>query len=868
MPPRKKKPTDPNVAQLDLLDVRDQLKTAPCVPAIRTAVEAWRRGGYAGITDVTRDLIQHWFSTDHRLPDGRRFKYHDGQQDAVETMIYLYEVQGIRTRAVLLETYARPVKGQEMRLPPYDEFARFAVKMATGSGKTKVMALAVAWHYLNAVRYPHDPRWARTFLLLAPNIIVLERLLTDFAGNATFRHDPILPMEYRWLWDDFRAYMRGDSEAGGSEGGLYLTNIQQLYERPPAASAVPGPLAALLGAVPPILGASAGGGADDFLSRIAARPGPVLVLNDEAHHTHEEDSEWNQTIRRLHKRCPVALQLDVSATPRFNSGALFPWTTSDYPLRQAINDRLVKRPIKGLSRVEEVNSDIASVRYEGFLVAGVERWREYREQLRPLGKKPVLFVMMNSTKEADDVAHWLQTKYPAEFAGDGALTIHTDRSGEVSTKDLDEARKAARDIDDDKSPVNAVVSVMMLREGWDVQNVTVVVGLRPYTSKANILPEQAIGRGLRLMFRNLTQSGFTERVDIIGNRKFLEFIDDLEKSEGLKFGTFEVGKDKLRIVTIEPVPAKVALDISLPDLTPLLVRKKTLRDEIDALDVNMFPLSSLRVKSKPNQPNQSFKYEATDVVTKEKLFEREYELSPPATAEEVIGYYAKRIAENLKLPSQFPALVPKIRQYLTERLFRERVDLTDPNVIRALSTSQVNWVVTETFEKVLRPLLLESKEPELLHQGRPLLGTAPFPTSRQLLESARTIFNYVVCDNDFEEAFARFLDQAPDVAAFAKLPENFGFSIAYTDTRSSLRHYYPDFVVRQPDGTHWLVETKGREDVDVARKDEAARAWCERATALTGVAWRYQKVMQTTFEQMQPDDLEDLTTEVPNLFAL
>jgi len=282
----------------------------------------------------------------------------------------------------------------------------------------------------------------------------------------------------------------------------------------------------------------------------------------------------------------------------------------------------------------------------------------------------------------------------------------------------------------------------------------------------------------------------------------------------------------------------------------------------------MFPLSSLRVKSKPNQPNQSFKYEATDVVTKEKLFEREYELSPPATAEEVIGYYAKRIAENLKLPSQFPALVPKIRQYLTERLFRERVDLTDPNVIRALSTSQVNWVVTETFEKVLRPLLLESKEPELLHQGRPLLGTAPFPTSRQLLESARTIFNYVVCDNDFEEAFARFLDQAPDVAAFAKLPENFGFSIAYTDTRSSLRHYYPDFVVRQPDGTHWLVETKGREDVDVARKDEAARAWCERATALTGVAWRYQKVMQTTFEQMQPDDLEDLTTEVPNLFAL
>ena len=871
MPPRKKKSADPNVAQLDLLDVRDQLKTAPCVPAIRTAVETWRRNGYPDITDVTNDLLRHWFGTDHRLANGRRFQYHKGQQEAVETMIYLYEVAGIRKRATLLETYARPVKGQKMRLPPYDDFGRYAIKMATGSGKTKVMALAVAWHYLNAVRYPNDPRWAKTFLLLAPNVIVLERLRTDFAGNYTFLNDPVLPMDYRWLWDEFRGFMRGDSEAGGSDGGLYLTNIQQLYERPAVPSVLPSPLAALLGAMPPpSLGASASG-PDDFLSRIEAREGSVLVLNDEAHHTHNEDSEWNRTIRRLHARCPVALQLDVSATPRFDDGSLFSWTTSDYPLRQAIIDRLVKRPIKGVSKIAEFPSDIASVRYEGFLVAGVARWREYREQLNPLGKKPVLFIMMNNTKEADDVAHWLQTKYPSEFSGDKTLTIHTKQAGnekgEIVEKDLDSARKAAREIDDDKSPVNAVVSVLMLREGWDVQNVTVVVGLRPYNAAANILPEQAIGRGLRLMFRHLTQDGFTERVDIIGNKKFLEFIDDLEKSEGLKFETFEIGKDKLRIVTVEPVLEKAAMDIGLPDLTPLLVRKKSLRDEIEALDVSKFPLSSLRVKSKPGQDNQKFTYEATDVVTKEKLFEREYELSPPATAEEVIGYYAKRIAENLKLPSQFPTLVPKIRQFLAERLFRATVDLTDPSVIRALSTPQVNWVVTETFEKVLRPLVVEAKEPELLHRARPLSSTQPFPTSRQLFESARTIFNYVVCDNDFEEAFAKFLDQVPDVAAFAKLPENFGFSVAYTDTRTNLRHYYPDFVVRQPDGTHWLVETKGREDVDVARKDEAARAWCQRATELTEVSWQYLKVMQTEFERMRPDDFEDLLSGSPDLFS-
>ena len=185
------------------------------------------------------------------------------------------------------------------------------------------------------------------------------------------------------------------------------------------------------------------------------------------------------------------------------------------------------------------------MRYQGYLTAAVERWREYRDQLAPLKRKPVLFIMMNDTDEADDVAAWLREKYPAEFGAEKTQVIHTDKSGEVSKKELDEARKAVREVDSPDSPINAIVCVLMLREGWDVKNVTVVVGLRPYTAKANILPEQAIGRGLRLMFRDLTVD-FTERVDIIGNQKFLDFVDDLEKLEDLKLDTFEVGKDKLR----------------------------------------------------------------------------------------------------------------------------------------------------------------------------------------------------------------------------------------------------------------------------------------------------------------------------------
>ena len=155
--------------------------------------------------------------------------------------------------------------------------------------------------------------------------------------------------------------------------------------------------------------------------------------------------------------------------------------------------------------------------------------------------------MMNDTAEADDVGDWLQKKYPAEFGGDRLLIIHTDRSGEVSKKDLDAARTVARDVDDGNSPVNCIVSVVMLREGWDVQSVTVIVGLRPYTAKANILPEQTVGRGLRLMFRD-DRNGYVERVDVIGNRQFIEFVEQLEREEDLQLDTFEIGKDKVVIV--------------------------------------------------------------------------------------------------------------------------------------------------------------------------------------------------------------------------------------------------------------------------------------------------------------------------------
>ena len=154
----------------------------------------------------------------------------------------------------------------------------------------------------------------------------------------------------------------------------------------------------------------------------------------------------------------------------------------------------------------------------------------------------------------------------------------------------------------------------------DVQNVTVVVGLRPYAARANILPEQTVGRGLRLMFRDLP-SAYTERVDIIGNKKFLEFVDDLEKLEDLQLDTFEIGKDKLKILSIMPMPEKAAYNLALPRLTPILVRKKTLAEEIEALDISRFRFSPDPLPRKPTDADiKKFQYEAYDIITREKLF--------------------------------------------------------------------------------------------------------------------------------------------------------------------------------------------------------------------------------------------------------
>ena len=273
-----------------------------------------------GLSKHHRDfelLLTYWFKTDHRLPDGHRFRYHYFQQEAIETLIYLYEAVKVRSHKALLEGYAPPVAG--IRLLRHDDFARYAVKMATGSGKTKVMSLVIAWQYLNATAEGLAD-YAKTFLILAPNVIVFERLRSDFAGARVFRRTRSSHQTLR------SSGMSSPTFAETPNGPtqrvrIYLTNIQQLYTGTSAgdSSDEPDEMSLVLGNKPVF-----GDESDRFRERIAARGSPCLVINDEGHHTHDEDNEWNAVIREVHSQpgADIRAQIDFSATPRYPDG----WT--------------------------------------------------------------------------------------------------------------------------------------------------------------------------------------------------------------------------------------------------------------------------------------------------------------------------------------------------------------------------------------------------------------------------------------------------------------------------------------------------------------------------------------------------------------
>jgi len=321
-----------------------------------------------------------------------------------------------------------------------------------------------------------------------------------------------------------RLHLQDEVKVTHPTGNIFLTNVHRVYTGEDIAASPDDDdtMDYFLGKRP--VGATTDSKVD--LGMIVRDIDELMVLNDEAHHIHDPRLAWFKSIQDIHNRLllkgrELSLQIDVTATPKHNNGAIFVQTVCDYPLVEAIRQNVVKHPVlpdaASRAKLTERQSAKYTEKYADYLDLGVIEWRKAYDEHQKLGKKAVLFVMTDDTRNCDDVKEYLEGTYP-DLKG-AVLIIHTKNNGEISEaasgknkEELEKLREQANNIDDAGSPYKAIVSVLMLKEGWDVRNVTTIVGLRAYTSAANILPEQTLGRGLRKMY----PGGLEEYVSVVG----------------------------------------------------------------------------------------------------------------------------------------------------------------------------------------------------------------------------------------------------------------------------------------------------------------------------------------------------------------
>lgn len=815
---------------------------APLVAGIRSQVDAWRRSRYPGASETSRRLLEHWFLDEHQTPDGAPFQYYFAQREAVETIIYLYEVARSRTLADMVTRFATtpvPVHGQS--------YPRYVIKAATGSGKTKVMSLLLAWAYFHHVREA-DSDLPPNSLVVAPNLIVYERLRADFENGRIFSEDPVVPPEWSSEFD-LTVCLRDEPVPASAPGVLALANIQALYERqvPPPRN----PVDKVLGPRPPASLAQS-----DPLLRQVARRGRLIVVNDEAHHLHDAVRRdtgdaltvW-QTLHQLHALTHqgITAQLDFSATPRNQQGQLFPEIVVDYPLAPAIEDGIVKRPVIGeLSGQLEAVSDDASVRYRQRIGAGVAKWREFRDVLTRAGRKPLLFVMAENTVAADQIAAYLETF--SDLTGK-VLTIHVNMAGpnkgEVSSADLEQARRWAREVDSDDNPYSAIVSVLMLREGWDVRNVSVIVPLRPYSAKAQILPEQTLGRGLRRM--TPPGSGVDEQLIVIEHEAFRQLWDDALDADNLDVDRRGIEDVHPEATVIAVEGERLTYDIEIPQLTRVITR-------------NAAPLAGLRPADVPERRlplaeelrSETVDYTGRDLLSGQVVERAQYPLPVADQPNPVLAWFANELARETRLVGQFAVLVPLVKGYIENRVFGGPVNIADPLVLQALREPAARETILGALRQAVDERTLVSATATT--EPKPLLlsRTRPFLWSRETANVAKSVFSAQPCDSGLEVQFCGFLDRCSDVAAFAKLAREVRFSLEYRAEGGRLAYYYPDFAVRLTSGDCLVVETKGLTDLDVPHKDERAHRWAVDATVASGVRWSYLRVDEELFTRHVP----------------
>jgi type III restriction enzyme len=864
---------------------------------LRRYVTEWRETDYAGASDTTRELLHHWFGRDHAIKNNEGevvpFKYYFCQREAIETFIYLRELRGLDTLSGIVSEFG----GENSEIaalgidPQEDQWAKYAFKVATGAGKTKIMSLAVVWSYFHSLRESYSPM-TRHFVVIAPNITVFERLKEDFGDGIIFDKDPLIPIAWRGDWN--LSVVLQDGATGAATGGtLYLTNIHRLYDTNRRKWKKDSETYDWMG--PSVSKTKALDTGAELRERITSHK-RVMVINDEAHHVWDPDSAWNEAITYLNDTIRkrggdgICSHLDFSATPKDNKGNIFKHVICDAPLGEAVDAGIVKSPIIGRGEnLIEQTSDDASIKYQQHLMIGYSRWLRSKEEWEKSGKKALLFVMTEDTEDASQIANKLNTDPIYKELNGKTINLHTNLKGalkkrgkgenvyyefvenekEISDEDLKELRKLSRELDSNKSPYLCIVSVLMLREGWDVRNVTTIVPLRPYSSKANILPEQTLGRGLRRM----TPPGqAAEVVTVVEHKAFVSLYKNQLSQEGLPIEVVDIDKVPRTTVTIYPDQTKDLknLDILIPPLSAGYKRFPTLGeltiDDVKKTFSRFSPLPLGEVRK------TEIDYEGRHLFTNEIVERMKVQLPLLQSGIGAVSFYREELERQTSLRGTHQILASLLQTFLEEILFEQKVSIYDEKLISRLSDADVREHIRATFVPLIQSKTTFIEERIQQADAVSVCAWKPFQVTHSenhpTLPAENTLFNLVPCNREFEVAMVTFLNRAPDVQAFCKNAGPQSLRIDYLSGSGRLAFYTPDFMVKKKDGNYVLLETKGREDLDVPLKATAAVSWCKAASSKK-VKWQFLYVPQAIFGGITSNKIDDLVrTCAPSLEEL
>lgn len=915
---------------------------------------AWDSGEFLDkTTAVTQDLLKFWFTEPHI--ENRYINFHSGQRQAILNTIYLHEILGTKSVKDIYENIEFELLPEidiaELKKPKY-EIPKYAIKMATGTGKTWVMHALLAWQYLNAkYETQKSGKFSKNFLLVAPGIIVYERLLDAYLGKENENQerqfeqsdfyqfkDLLLPPAFREEFFGFiQSAVSKKQEIGSKVTGDGLIAIANWHlfmseeeSEGESLSPLDSPQQILKDIMPIRPGVSGGNSLDaldsaywggrelDYLANL-----PDLVcINDEAHHIHENKTygevsevEWQKSLNKIAaSKGDKFMQIDFSATPYDVTGSgqnrvkhYFPHTIVDFKLKTAIDGGFVKTiaidkrkelvdlPLDFKSVRDEKNTPIALSDGQKLMIrAGLNRLKILEKEFVKFtkdangvsNKYPKMLIMCEDTKVTPLVEAFFRDEGLSE---DEVLRVDSNKKGQIPEVEWKELKQRLFNIDKHDKP-KVIISVLMLREGFDVNNICVIVPLR--SSAAPILLEQTIGRGLRLMWRepeyheakmdNIRQLIKEKRepkylIDllfIIEHPAFLQFYEDLDKESIVEVGDITDGGVLGDIIKVGLKPDWQKYDMYWPVIV---------RDMEEEISGNRPPVEKMEkftvytlenLKKFFHKDGEKFVSEELTVKTRFGEYMVDASLFTSQSYNEylqkiihaVVNRTAKTSARGHKV---YPTLqinqlqlVEALDFYIRNLLFGSSFDPFVDNNWKVLLLK--NGIVTQHIVRELGKLIFEMQNntstSEALIEKRHFAEVDSLRMRENYsLPIVKTIYErlrYPSNKGGFEKDFLIYADGDGQVEAIIKIEEyQHTFAVInYMRSDGFLAQYHPDFLVQMVNKIY-LIETKADKDIDdknVRQKQLATLDWIKRINGLKPEArlnkeWEYVLLGESNF---------------------